>query len=264
MTASETDRLPAFACESLHHLTFCAEWAFLFRRNVLECRVEGGGGMYDTHIFLDFEMNPIPREFSEAREYCRAEICEIGAVKLDRNYEPVERYSRFVKPHYAPIAPHITGLTGIRDADVADAPSFAEAIADFADWIGGGTARIYSWSLSDWRQLDDEAWLKELELPWQLRQRWMDFQAVYTRLIGLSKPLALKYAVGAVDQRFDGSAHRAVDDAWNSAELLRIVKAGRLNEQAAVVRRALRPEESFGVSDEVRAKLAAWQAEHAQ
>ena len=77
--------------------------------------------MYETHIFLDFEMNPIPRDFREAREIARAEIVEIGAVKLDREYRLVDRYSRFVKPEYGPIQPHITRLTGITDADVADA-----------------------------------------------------------------------------------------------------------------------------------------------
>ena len=43
-------------------------------------------------------MNPIPRDFREAREIARAEIVEIGAVKLDREYRLVDRYSRFVKP----------------------------------------------------------------------------------------------------------------------------------------------------------------------
>ena len=204
--------------------------------------------MYDTHIFLDFEMNPIPREFKEERSLCHAEICEIGAVKLDANYAPLSSYTQLVKPHYAPISPHITRLTGITDEAVADAPDFARAVEDFAAWIGEGRARIYSWSLSDWYQL-----------PWQLCQRWMDFQAVYTRLIGLSgaNPLSLKYAIGTVEQCFDGHAHRAVDDAANSAELLRIVKSGRLPEQARIVREALHPSGSLSsVGDALRDKLA--------
>ena len=218
--------------------------------------------MYEAHIFLDFEMNPIPREFRAERELCRAELCEIGAVKLNADYEPVDRYSRFVKPHYSAIESHITRLTGITDADVADAPEFAEAIADFAAWIGDRPARIYSWSLSDWYQIDDESYLKELTLPWQLTQRWMDFQAVYTRLIGLSRsnPLSLKYAIGAVEQNFEGSAHRAVDDAANSAELLRMVKAGKLEEHTHIIREALRPQDSFSMGDALKDQLAAWQS----
>lgn len=95
-----------------------------------------GAHMYDTHIFLDFEMNPIPRECREARETARSEIVEIGAVKLDREYRLVDRYSCYVKPEYGPIHKRITQLTGITDADVAQAKPFAPAMEDFAAWIG--------------------------------------------------------------------------------------------------------------------------------
>ena len=219
--------------------------------------------MYDTHIFLDFEMNPIPREFKEERSLCHAEICEIGAVKLDAEYRVVGRFSQVVRPHYAPIAPHITKLTGITDEEVAGAPDFEQAVELFANWIGEGRARIYSWSLSDWYQLDDESYLKEISLPWQLCQRWMDFQAVYTRLIGLSgaNPLSLKFAIGTVEQSFDGQAHRAVDDAANSAELLRIVKSGRLPDQARIIREALHPSQGLAsMGDALRDQLAGWRA----
>lgn len=200
--------------------------------------------MYDTHIFLDFEMNPIPREFRAERETCRNEIVEIGAVKLDRAYHLVDRYARYVRPQYGPISPRITQLTGITDAHVARCSPFGPAMEEFAAWIGEGRGRIYSWSMSDPYQLWNESWLKEYPLPWQLNQRWMDFQAVYTRLIGLHQPLSLKNAVGAANYRFDGEAHRAVHDAENSASLLTLVKEGRLKEQADAVWTALHPQSS--------------------
>lgn len=215
--------------------------------------------MYDTHIFLDFEMNPIPREFKEAREVVRSEIVEIGAVKLNENYELVDRYSRYVKPEYGSIHKRITQLTGIKDSDVDGANSFTAAVKDFADWIGDGKGRLYSWSRSDQFQLCDESWLKESELPWQLTQRWIDFQAVYTRLIGLSRtnPLSLQNALGAAEYRFSGQAHRAVEDAENSASLLILVKQGRLNEQARIVMEAMRPKQahSFQLGGEAADKL---------
>ena len=227
-----------------------------------------GAHMYDTHIFLDFEMNPIPREYREAREIARSEIVEIGAVKLDREYRLVDRYSCYVKPEYGPIHKRITQLTGITDADVAGAKSFAPAMEDFAAWIGEGRGRIYSWSRSDQYQLYDESWLKEAELPWQLNQRWIDFQAVYTRLIGLSRsnPLSLQNALGAAEYRFAGEAHRAVQDAENSASLLILVKEGRLAQQAGVVMQAMRPKEehSFALGGEAAEKLRQFLASQEQ
>lgn len=202
-------------------------------------------------------MNPIPRDFQAEREICRNEIVEIGAVKLDRDYQLTGRYSEYVKPVYGPITPRITELTGITGQSVADALEFGPAMEAFADWIGPGHARIYSWSMSDPRQLWNESWLKEYPLPWQLNQRWMDFQAVYTRLLGLSKPLSLKNAVGSANYQFEGAEHRAVFDAENSASLLTLVKEGRLQEQADAVWAVLHPEAGCSLGQAVGGKLEA-------
>lgn len=178
-----------------------------------------------VHVFLDFEMNPIPRKNTEARAVVHSEIIEIGAVKMNEDYQVTERFDQFVRPVYNTIIYDITKLTGITQADVAEAPVLAEALAAFAGWIGEGPVRIYSWSDTDRRQLEKECSLKAIEIPRQFR-RWMDFQRVYTRLMGLSKRsrLSLANAMGSVEQAFEGAAHRAVDDAENSASLLTLVK----------------------------------------
>lgn len=183
------------------------------------------------HIFLDFEMNPIPRENREARAVVLSEIIQIGAVKLDSNYQLTDRFSLNVRPELNQIMPHITNLTGIRQEDVDDAPLLKEAIDIFARWIEEGAEkegrkiRIYAWSNSDWRQFSCECRLKGLEIP-PCFNRWMDFQRVYTRLMGLSRrsPLSLTNALGASEGTFSGSQHSAVADAENSASLLTLVK----------------------------------------
>ena len=183
------------------------------------------------HIFLDFEMNPIPKENREARFVVISEIIQIGAVKLNDDYQLVDRFSLNVKPEYSPVMPHITALTGIKQEDVENAPLLKEAIDIFAKWImdssenGDGKVRIYAWSNSDWKQFSGECRLKELEIP-KCFNRWMDFQRIYTRLMGLSRrnPLSLTNALGASDGSFSGSQHSAVADAENSASLLTLVK----------------------------------------
>lgn len=121
--------------------------------------------MYDTHIFLDFEMNPIPRQYKEARAMARAEIVEIGAVKLNADYELVDRFACYVRPEYNTITPRITEITGITQDKVENAQPFGPAMEAFGAWIGEGKSRIYSWSRTDQYQLYDESWLKEYELP---------------------------------------------------------------------------------------------------
>ncbi len=177
------------------------------------------------HVFLDFEMNPIAADKRQYDDPVRHEIIEIGAVKLDEDYQLTDRYDKFVRPERNTITKKITSLTGITQEDVENAPVLADALLDFAQWIGEGPVRIYSWSISDFNQLYGECWLKDLEVPRQFR-RWMDFQRVYTRLVGLSRRsnLSLQNAIGSVEQSFEGRQHRAVDDAEMSASLLTLVK----------------------------------------
>ena len=214
--------------------------------------------MYKCHVFLDLEMNPIPKEYYEERSISRSEIIEIGAVKLDENYNIIDKFDRFVKPEYSEVSRIITGITGIKNKDVQNAPGLSEVISEFAEWIGDEPARIYSWSLTDMYQLIDECWLKDIDMPPQLCQRWMDFQGVYTRLVGLSKAnaLSLKNAVMIAGYDFDGREHRAVDDAENSAFLLQIVKRGELAERTKYIKNMMANSYSgFEISDNTREAL---------
>ena len=184
-----------------------------------------------NHIFVDFEMNPIAKKNKEARQIVRSEIIQIGAVKLDESYTQVGKYCSFVKPELNTIQLNITNITGITNGDVENAPLLAQALEDFLQWIGETPCRMYAWSDSDKKQLLQECRLKGLyqgegeKLPKPFR-RWMDFQRVYTRLMGLSprSNLSLKNAMGSVEQDFAGQQHSAADDAENSAALLPLVK----------------------------------------
>ena len=39
-----------------------------------------------NYIIVDFEMNPIAKEYIAEKQICRSEIIEIGAVIMDENY----------------------------------------------------------------------------------------------------------------------------------------------------------------------------------
>ena len=85
--------------------------------------------MYTSHIFIDLEMNPISKEFPAEKEACRAEIIEIGAVRLDADYNLTDRFTLFVRPRYSSeLNRHVAKLTGIKLEDLQDAPDFREAM----------------------------------------------------------------------------------------------------------------------------------------
>lgn len=180
------------------------------------------------HIFLDFEMNQAPRRGNEeVPTPLLHEIVEIGAVKLDENYVQVGKYSAYVKPQRFPISAVCTKVTGITDKDVESAKPLPEALEEFLAWIGEVPTRTYAWSDSDKKQLFRECAAKGLwpEKPPRPFRRWIDFQRIYTRLLGLSKRnrISLKNAIGGIEVNFAGSQHSAADDAENSAVLLTLL-----------------------------------------
>ncbi|MBR2519354.1 MAG: exonuclease domain-containing protein [Selenomonadaceae bacterium] len=178
-----------------------------------------------VHIVIDLEMNPVSKTFKDIRRRTTDEVIEIGAVKLDENYQQVDEFQCYVRPEYGEITKHITKLTGITQATVADKPLFAEAFQNFMDWIGTWDMTLYSWSNSDIKQLKVECAFK---IPGydiaKLEKRWRDLQKAFDDRIGLHSSLALKHAIGAMNRDFEGTQHTALADAANTAAILTLLQ----------------------------------------
>lgn len=182
------------------------------------------------YIFVDFEMNPIEKQYKEVKEKYRQEIIEIGAVMLDENYEEIESFKEYVKPKYSDeVTKKYEKLTGITTAMLSQAPSFEEAITRFLKWCRqGDTAyHIYAWSENDLMQLTKEAQLKAVppckELTYAINH-WYDFQREFCDLLGLYKRISLETAISAIGREFTGQMHDALWDARNTAYIYKLSK----------------------------------------
>lgn len=177
------------------------------------------------HIVIDLEMNPVARELKEIRKKLNGEIIEIGAVALDADFKECGTFQCYVEPEYGPIRRHITELTGITQEMVTGKPHFAAAFHDFVTWVGEDEVKIYSWSMSDIRQLRRECLLKlpEFDVEW-LNSRWIDLQQKFDDRIGLHNSLGLKHALGAMNRSFEGTAHTALADAINTSAILALMQ----------------------------------------
>lgn len=177
------------------------------------------------HVVVDLEMNPVSREFREVRRKLNEEVIEIGAVRLDENFQQEAEFQCYVKPEYGPIKKHITSLTGITQAMVADKKTYAACFQDFVDWVGEEETKIYSWSMSDIKQLRSECRYKlpDFDIEW-LNARWVDLQQEFDDRLGLHNSLALKHALGAMDHKFEGTQHTALADAINTSAILTLMQ----------------------------------------
>ena len=202
------------------------------------------------HVVVDLEMNPVSREFREVRRKLNEEVIEIGAVRLDENFQQEAEFQCYVKPEYGPIKKHITSLTGITQAMVADKKTYAACFQDFVDWVGEEETKIYSWSMSDIKQLRSECRYKlpDFDIGW-LNARWVDLQQEFDDRLGLHNSLALKHALGAMDHKFEGTQHTALADAINTSAILTLMQdVAKFKETMKPVLEILQPKDDLASS----------------
>jgi inhibitor of KinA sporulation pathway (predicted exonuclease) len=172
----------------------------------------------------------IPEEHQQlaADQRNECEIIEIGAVALDPDtWEPRGEFRTFVRPRRHPVlSPFCTRLTSITQADVDGAPTFPEAYQAFLGWAEGDLGLVVaSWGAWDDRQLRRDAERWGLDAP-----RWQGFNVkrLFARRARGESPrggwMGLAAAVTHLGGTFQGSAHRALDDAKNVSWVLARLK----------------------------------------
>ena len=178
-------------------------------------------------------------------------MSEFGAVRLSEKFVQEDKFQCYVCPEYGLVKKHITELTGITQEQVSGQRVFAESFKNFVDWIGASETKIYSWSMSDIKQLRKECRLKvpDFDVNW-LDMRWVDLQQAFDDRLGLHNSLALKHALGAMGRRFEGTQHSALADAINTSAVLTLMQEDeKFRETMRPVLEILEPSE--GLSDAI-------------
>ncbi len=173
-----------------------------------------------TAVLIDFEMTCWSnRDRIEAP--CR-EIIQIGAVKLNDELEPSERFSLNVRPIFVnSISEKCMKITGLKWEDLKDADQFESALEKLSNWMGD-KCRIFAWGPDDKSQFINECTVKNIDdeklLPYK---KWSDLQAIFKGLCGLKKRMSLSNALYITGYDFEGKQHDAGDDAYNTARLIK-------------------------------------------
>lgn len=172
-----------------------------------------------NYIVYDLEATCWQNEW-EARGKQR-EIIEIGAVLIDENGLIQSRFESFVQPIRQPILSNFCQeLTSISQADVSQADEFPRVISDFKDWIGLNAGEEYL--LCSWGFFDKAALVKDCEFH-GLDGRWakkhISLKHQYLRIIHSMREVGLESALAQEGFEFEGTMHRAIDDAVNLAKI---------------------------------------------
>jgi DNA polymerase III epsilon subunit family exonuclease len=145
-------------------------------------------------------------------------IIEVAAIRF-RNGRETERFVSFLQPD-KPLPGVIVNLTGIRDADLEEAPPFPDIADDLLTFLGDDLIVGHNVGF-DIAFVNGE--LKRMNRPGLLNQRF-DTLAAANRLLPEVKRKSLGKLAASLGIP-DGRDHRAYDDARRTAEVaLRLVE----------------------------------------
>ncbi|MBO9129242.1 exonuclease [Bacillus sp. 165] len=173
--------------------------------------------MYEPkhYCVMDIERNFRPYQSKEPTE-----IIDIAVIKIEASTMKIlDVFSSFVNPT-APISRHTTKLTGITRKDVAHAKRFPQVIKQFESFIGE-ESMLVTWGKEDYSFLQADCKQHNLScavIPKEKRFNLQQFVFhAYTELFPHQPNL--KFAVEQLELEWEGEAHRALDDAINTANL---------------------------------------------
>jgi len=117
------------------------------------------------YVVLDMEWNQAATyaEMVKTPVFLTGEIIQIGAVKLDQDFHPVDAFNCRVTPaHYTKLHPHVAAITKLTDADLRKGEPFCNAFAAFCDWCGTDFSFLI-WGTEDLRILRKNMDLYEID-----------------------------------------------------------------------------------------------------
>lgn len=170
-----------------------------------------------NYIVFDLEWNQCASEGETLLSpvVLTGEIIEIGAVKLNDQFEKVDELRLFIKPqYYTKLHNRIVSLTGIRQKTLDEQGlPFPEAFAKFQEWCGEEYSYM-TWSTSDLPVLLDNMILHGIDVS-ELPDTY-DVQRVFSReIMRFNRRLSLDDALKVLSEKGD-TAHDALNDARNT------------------------------------------------
>jgi inhibitor of KinA sporulation pathway (predicted exonuclease) len=173
-------------------------------------------------LVVDFEFTFCKKGTIPAGE---SEIVDIGAVLLHRQHGIVAHYQCLVKPQWHPtLSTSFTNKTGISEAMMTCATSLEAALQGLEAIMPHEPPTFISWGKSDYRHLRHECQAKGLD-SWLTTLPTLNYQKHAATLMHLPREqqngIGLHAALKLLNMPVYGQAHRAFDDAMNTARILK-------------------------------------------
>lgn len=180
------------------------------------------------YIVFDLELNqettaPKRKPSTGATLPLPFEIIQIGAVRLDSDFNTVASFNRLVKPYlYEKINPFVAELTGITAEQLQREQPFPEIYREFSEFAGGDASVFCVWGASDMKQLYRSVEFHHLS-NCNITRKYINLQpyaSMYFHYPAKTQ-LRLEYTVRALGIPVEHSFHDAFYDAYYTGEILK-------------------------------------------
>ena len=150
----------------------------------------------------------------------RQEIIEIAAYSVNGYREWNSKFQRFVKPVEHPrLSAYCMELTNITQEQINKAKPFEKVFTDFQEWMEDQETPqlICTWGSKDIPLIRDECRAHDMDCAFL--PETINLKAQYASMHHLTKEIGLMKALDHAGIDFEGSHHRALDDAFNTTKL---------------------------------------------
>lgn len=153
------------------------------------------------------------------------EIIQIGALKLDENFNTISSFNKLIKPTlYKSIHPYIRELTKITDEMVSTAKEFHTVYSDFLNFIGEDYITFITWGTTDLRELYRNITYFKLQSDY-LSKNYIDIQEHASNHFNapVGARIGLRNIIDFLSIPITGEFHDAFNDAYYTAEVFKIL-----------------------------------------
>lgn len=173
-----------------------------------------------NYIVFDLEWNQSANGKEKSVPNFPFEIIEIGAIKLDENFQITEEFHRLIRPQvYTQMHHAISEVTHMNMKELQRSGTlFPTADADFLSWCGE-EAVFCSWGNMDLLELQRNMEYYHLDNPFPKPLLYYDVQKLYGLFYREGARISLDAAVEEQNLLEERPFHRALDDAYYTAKL---------------------------------------------
>ncbi len=197
-----------------------------------------------NYIIFDMEWNAPLAGRTHIMNPCRlqGEIIQIGAVKTDENLKELDTFNVFIKPqYYTKMNDRVAEVTQITDEMLEAGIPFTEAMDAFKNFCGNDSI-LFTWGNADLDMI-----LNNLEF-YAMDESWLpedfDAQLMFDDLVTMEgRDFSLDYARYTFDIK-GLDAHDALNDALNTAEVMRHMEVADWLEEERAYRQECEQEEA--------------------